>query len=359
MNHFDAYRSLFGAIPSPAFLLRGGLIEYANPAAERALSQNTNGLPVAVCLDTSLLPGLTAGGIAVDAIMCDCLITLYGHFLPEADTLALFGTAGRDIDAAPLAAFNWSVRQTLAGARPSVTWLESLVKEIQDPSARAHLNMLFKQQYLFHRLTDSADEYCRLQADAVLRTDDVDLAVMLGELADKAGALASLAGAALRTDLPKHMPWRCDTARVERAALHLLCNAFQHGGPGVEAVLSLEELDGAAAITVSDNGRGMENTGLAALLSGSAPTPTSPGFGLRLCSAAARLHGGFLMASTQPGGGFSATMRLPLNRDPAMFLRQFIQPFTYDYGAGLDHTLLILSPAIPGSCDVFAEGYGK
>jgi anti-sigma regulatory factor (Ser/Thr protein kinase) len=356
----ETYLSLLGAMPSPAFILHGGLVGYANPAATRLLALDITGRPVSACLDTALLPGLTAGGVAVDAILCDCLLTLYGHFIAEADALVLLGASRGIQDVSPLAAFNWNVRQALSNARPSFTWLEAAAKNAaNDPSARAHLNRIYKQQFIFHRLADSAEEYCRLQSDAVLRLDDVDLPIMLGDLVTQAAPFAALAGATVRAELPKKMLWRCDTARLERAVLHLLCNAIQHGGAGVEVVLRLEELEGAARVTVSDNGMGMENTGLAALLSGDAPSPASPGFGLRLCSAAARLHGGFLMVSTRLGGGFSATMRLPLPHDPAMVLRQFIQPFVYDYGAGLDHTLLILSPAIPGDHDVFTDGFAR
>ncbi len=108
---------------------------------------------------------------------------------------------------------------------------------------------------------------------------------------------------------------RGDERLLRRALRNLVDNAMRHNGEGCRIALSLDrEETGMLAITVADNGRGCDTAQVAALMAQAASPDASydaHGLGLTLVSRISLLHGGYVSFASEPGKGFTATVRIP------------------------------------------------
>ena len=108
---------------------------------------------------------------------------------------------------------------------------------------------------------------------------------------------------------------QADERLLRRAVRNLIDNAMRHNGEGCKIALSLDvEPSSMLAITIADNGRGCDTSRMAALMS-QASTPDASydahGLGLTLVSRISIMHGGYVSFASEPGRGFTATMRIP------------------------------------------------
>lgn len=104
---------------------------------------------------------------------------------------------------------------------------------------------------------------------------------------------------------------------LKRALRNLVSNAVRYGG---SAHITLLQDDGAAVLRVEDNGPGIPEDQIEAMLEpftrGEASRNRATGgagLGLTLARAIAQAHGGALTLSNRPAGGLRAEIRLPLS----------------------------------------------
>lgn len=115
-------------------------------------------------------------------------------------------------------------------------------------------------------------------------------------------------------------------AQLFRLALrNLLCNAFQHGGPGQVSVRLVAHRGAPEwSVAVQDEGHGLSEAAEAAvqaLLLGHSPWPPAPtraaahggglGLGLQIAHRVAQLHGGRLRCTVAPTGGLCVALCFP------------------------------------------------
>lgn len=108
-----------------------------------------------------------------------------------------------------------------------------------------------------------------------------------------------------------------DERLLRRAVRNLIDNAMRHNGEGCKIALSLDvEPSNMLALTVADNGRGCDTSRIGALMA-QASTPDASydahGLGLTLVSRISIMHGGYVSFASEPGRGFTATMRIPIS----------------------------------------------
>lgn len=132
---------------------------------------------------------------------------------------------------------------------------------------------------------------------------------------------AEKAGLALKVEIADDLPeTMLDARAVRQILINLLSNAVKFTAAG-EVGLRVSEKDGVLAFEVSDTGVGMSQMALARLgerftglhKSGVRGAPGS-GLGLSLAFSLAKLHGGALEISSEPGEGAVATLSLPVRR---------------------------------------------
>ena len=110
-------------------------------------------------------------------------------------------------------------------------------------------------------------------------------------------------------------PYPGRLAALQRAVQNLIDNAFKYGR---DVRLTVSDSDETLRLTVEDNGPGvppaeLERLGTPYYRPDAARRSATGGVGLGLSIArdVAALHGGTLELANRPGGGFSATLRLP------------------------------------------------
>jgi two-component system, NtrC family, sensor kinase len=139
-----------------------------------------------------------------------------------------------------------------------------------------------------------------------LRAAAEEVVERLREAAVLDGVEVSIAGAATVEGHP---------SKLRQVLSNLVRNAAEAAGPGGAVAVSLEELDGQAAVAVRDSGPGLDAAALSRLFEPFFTTKDrGTGLGLAISRAIARAHGGDIEAGNAPGGG--ADFRLLLPRRP-------------------------------------------
>jgi len=109
-----------------------------------------------------------------------------------------------------------------------------------------------------------------------------------------------------------------DADRVTLVITNLLTNAIHYNRDGGEVRIATRLENGAAVLTVSDNGPGIAAEHLPHIFdrfyrADAARTSSQgrAGLGLAICKAIVEAHGGTIGGASQPGGGATFTVRLP------------------------------------------------
>ncbi|MGW1926501.1 ATP-binding protein, partial [Streptomyces massasporeus] len=112
-----------------------------------------------------------------------------------------------------------------------------------------------------------------------------------------------------------------DGRRVERVLRNLVVNAVEHG-EGRDVVVKLAAAGGAVAVAVRDYGVGLKPGEATRVFNrfwradpARARTTGGTGLGLSIAVEDARLHGGWLQAWGEPGGGSQFRLTLPRTAD--------------------------------------------
>jgi signal transduction histidine kinase len=119
-------------------------------------------------------------------------------------------------------------------------------------------------------------------------------------------------------ELDKPVVCRTDAHRVEQILVNVLTNAIRHTPAGSEITLELRRSDGAAELTIDDEGPGVPPDEADRIFdiyyttAGQEGTGAGSGIGLPLSRRLARLLGGELFAVSRPGAGARFVLKLPL-----------------------------------------------
>lgn len=308
--------TVFDHFPEPVFYLRSGRIQYSNPAA------------------LSLEPEWTAG------------VEIPGALSPEPDREGVFSCSlgGREFQAAvtraedglllvlrrsvavpaggALTALPIQLRELMNNIQAAAQMLAPVVEESGEESARLHLAMLHQSFYRLLRLTRHLELAERAGREDFAGTEKqaIDLAEFCRAAVYGASKLAEQAGVTLREDIPGGMmPCVGDRELLEIMLLELISNALKAAGRGGEAGVHLAFNGSRALITVWDNGPGMSQAELTAMMDGASPDSLpKPGTGLRLglpiARYAAAAHGGAILLESREGRGLRVTASLPLQK---------------------------------------------
>ncbi|MCZ9344142.1 HAMP domain-containing histidine kinase, partial [Streptomyces sp. TRM76130] len=152
--------------------------------------------------------------------------------------------------------------------------------------------------------------------------EPVDLREVVRRVVSGAEPLAERKGTRLRV-VGDQQPVvaEADGRRVERVLRNLVVNAVEHGD-GKDVVVKLAAAGGAVAVAVRDYGVGLKPGEATRVFSrfwradpARARTTGGTGLGLSIALEDARLHGGWLQAWGEPGGGSQFRLTLPRTAD--------------------------------------------
>ncbi len=188
-----------------------------------------------------------------------------------------------------------------------------------DPITARSAELLQNQLDRFESLLSDLLEISRFDAGAAeLAAEPIDLREVVRRVVDASEPLSERKGSRviIRGDAQPVIA-EADARRVERVLRNLVVNAIEHG-EGRDVVVRLASADGAVAIAVRDYGVGLKPGEATRVFNrfwradpARARTTGGTGLGLSIAVEDARLHGGWLQAWGEPGGGSQFRMTLP------------------------------------------------
>ncbi|GAA5039510.1 MtrAB system histidine kinase MtrB [Streptomyces siamensis] len=192
-----------------------------------------------------------------------------------------------------------------------------------DPVTARSAELLADQLDRFESLLADLLEISRFDAGAAaLEAEPIDLREVVRRVVSGAEPLAERKGTHIRVvgDLQPVVA-EADARRVERVLRNLVVNAVEHGD-GKDVIVKLASAGGAVAIAVRDYGVGLKPGEATRVFSrfwradpARARTTGGTGLGLSIALEDARLHGGWLQAWGEPGGGSQFRLTLPRTAD--------------------------------------------
>ncbi|QHA09673.1 HAMP domain-containing protein [Streptomyces broussonetiae] len=196
-------------------------------------------------------------------------------------------------------------------------------REDFDPVTARSAELLADQLDRFESLLADLLEISRFDAGAAaLEAEPIDLREVVRRVVSGAAPLAERKGTHIRV-LGDQQPVvaEADARRVERVLRNLVVNAVEHG-EGKDVVVKLAAAGGAVAVAVRDYGVGLKPGEATRVFSrfwradpARARTTGGTGLGLSIALEDARLHGGWLQAWGEPGGGSQFRLTLPRTAD--------------------------------------------
>ncbi|WP_181807079.1 MtrAB system histidine kinase MtrB [Streptomyces shenzhenensis] len=196
-------------------------------------------------------------------------------------------------------------------------------REDFDPVTARSAELLADQLDRFESLLADLLEISRFDAGAAaLEAEPIDLREVVRRVVSGAAPLAERKGTRIRVvgDLQPVVA-EADARRVERVLRNLVVNAVEHG-EGKDVVVKLAAAGGAVAVAVRDYGVGLKPGEATRVFSrfwradpARARTTGGTGLGLSIALEDARLHGGWLQAWGEPGGGSQFRLTLPRTAD--------------------------------------------
>ncbi|MEV1026524.1 MtrAB system histidine kinase MtrB [Streptomyces sp. NPDC050264] len=192
-----------------------------------------------------------------------------------------------------------------------------------DPVTARSAELLADQLDRFESLLADLLEISRFDAGAAaLEAEPIDLREVVRRVVGGAEPLAERKGTHVRV-VGDEQPVvaEADARRVERVLRNLVVNAVEHG-EGKDVVVRLAAAGGAVAVAVRDYGVGLKPGEATRVFSrfwradpARARTTGGTGLGLSIALEDARLHGGWLQAWGEPGGGSQFRLTLPRTAD--------------------------------------------
>ncbi|WP_369181907.1 MtrAB system histidine kinase MtrB [Streptomyces mutabilis] len=192
-----------------------------------------------------------------------------------------------------------------------------------DPVTARSAELLADQLDRFETLLADLLEISRFDAGAAaLEAEAIDLREVVRRVVSGAEPLAERKGTRIRV-VGDQQPVvaEADARRVERVLRNLVVNAVEHG-EGNDVVVKLAAAGGAVAVAVRDYGVGLKPGEATRVFSrfwradpARARTTGGTGLGLSIALEDARLHGGWLQAWGEPGGGSQFRLTLPRTAD--------------------------------------------
>lgn len=195
-----------------------------------------------------------------------------------------------------------------------------------DPVTARSAELLGDQLDRFESLLSDLLEISRFDAGAAaLEAEPIDLREVVHRVIGGAAPLAERKGSRIRV-LGAEQPVvaEADARRVERVLRNLVVNAVEHG-EGRDVVVRMGVAGGAVAVAVRDYGVGLKPGEATRVFNrfwradpARARTTGGTGLGLSIAVEDARLHGGWLQAWGEPGGGSQFRLTLPRTADEAL-----------------------------------------
>ena len=180
---------------------------------------------------------------------------------------------------------------------------------------RLALDDLAEETDRLHALVQELLQLARGEGGGELQREEIDLTLLLADVADSLRPLMQSKGIDLRSDLPATLTISGDTDQLIRLFVNLLDNALHYTEKGTIS-LSAQETEGYARIDIADTGIGISPEHLPHIFERfyrveSARSSRGTGLGLSIARQIVQAHGGRLTAQSEVGQGTTFSVYLP------------------------------------------------
>jgi signal transduction histidine kinase len=188
-----------------------------------------------------------------------------------------------------------------------------LAEELARRPEAAHVARIRSELASLSKVVEEFLDYARARPPV---REDVDLRLLLAEVADVAQPLATERSVSLAVEGAGTA--RADREQLRRAAVNLVRNAVEAAPVASEVEVAARARDGEAVIEVRDRGPGLAPEARASLFRPFFTTKErGTGLGLALAKKVADAHGGALVLEDREGGGTVARLAVPAALAPA------------------------------------------
>lgn len=323
----------------PAFLVKAGTVTQVNSAAEKLLIEP--GIPIDQLLHTGHTDygRFTRGRMYLTLTLCGEIRGANVSKLEGEDLFLLEQEERGELTALSLAARQ--LREPLSRALASAERLYS--SETEDDSRRLNRG-LYQMLRIISNMSSAALPSSRLET--------VNIPAVISEIFEKAYALLSGSGLALKFEAPEEQIYGlADPDQLERAIHNILSNAAKYLPKGGEINASLVRREQMLHLSVRDNGSGIAADTLPTLFTRYLREPaiedarSGLGLGMVLIKAAAQTHGGTVLIDAPEEGGTRITLTIAIRQQTEDILRSPIM--RVDRYGERDHALIELSDVLP------------
>jgi signal transduction histidine kinase len=183
------------------------------------------------------------------------------------------------------------------------------------PEYRLALDDLAEEADRLQELVEDLLHLARGEGGLELYKEEIDLSLLLDDVADSLRPLADEKGIALETNLPPSVTISADTDQLIRLIVNLLDNAIKYTKQGSVSISAREEGE-YALIEVTDTGIGIAEEHLPHIFERFYQVEASRssqgiGLGLSIAEQIVRAHGGKLRVKSEAGKGTRFSIHLP------------------------------------------------
>jgi signal transduction histidine kinase len=209
------------------------------------------------------------------------------------------------------------LRTPLSTLQLAIADLARVVGASADAPTERRLRSATRAVERLTRLTRTLLDVSRLKSGQLkLAREPLDLRRVALETIDLLRAAAGAAGCELRVDAPEPVVGSWDRTAMEQVVGNLLDNALKYAS-GKPVAVRVTTDDGAAILTVRDEGRGVAPDDVARIFDrferGTSPQRSGGlGLGLYITRHLVEMHGGRIELESVLGGGSTFTVRLPV-----------------------------------------------
>ena len=203
---------------------------------------------------------------------------------------------------------------------PIVMSSETLVNELKEEPYRSLARNIGRGASNLNNRIDELLDLARGEIGMLqLKLEELDVAVLLQEIAEEVEPVASSKSQSLSLDLPSDLPTvRADEDRLRQTVLNLLDNSFKYTPEGGGIIVGARQDNSNLIVEIRDTGPGIARKEQQRLfdpyhkLEGDRERLSGLGLGLALCKVIVELHGGRIWVDSSKGEGATFAFSLPL-----------------------------------------------
>ncbi len=353
MEHPENSAQMLDLLMRPAFSVKDGIVTARNRAAAQYMIEP--GCPISQLLATGQeeYAAFRDGCLYLQLSICDKSRGASVTHIDGQDIFLLEDEAETEaLQSLALAAKE--LRAPLSAVLACVDRLFPTLDTEADGAVREQMASINRGLFQMLRIVGNMSDALRYCSESRSNLEAMDIRALIGEIFDRAAALAEEAGVSIRLrNLPQPVYCAINREMLERAIYNLLSNALRSAPKGSCISAEVTRHGKRLSLTVRDCGSGIPADILSSVYTrflrapGIEDGPQGIGLGMLLIRSAAAIHGGTVLIRQSGDHGTAITLSITITDPGSGMLRSPV--LKIDYAGERDHGLIELSNILPAA----------